>query len=229
MKKRPHISSEKVKHTYPILDMKNLLTIKFAGRMCRAEYWPRIILLSLLFTVFLFLEMAWDENYSQFAKMCILMQLYLGLVMTGMTTRRFHDVGVSGWRQLLIVLPPLAVLKWMQTLEEMRVWYAGLVFCCLLAVACAFVLLLLNSKPGGNKYGPNPKEGAGDRTNTDSVKSYLLAAEQGNADAQYNLGKCYLEGIGVEKDEAQAKRWLQKAADNGNTNAKALLQEPEQE
>ena len=36
-------------------------------------------------------------------------------------------------------------------------------------------------------------------------------AEQGDAAAQYELGKCYWCGDGVEKDLIQAARWLCKA------------------
>ncbi|MDO4440771.1 MAG: sel1 repeat family protein, partial [Moraxella sp.] len=37
-------------------------------------------------------------------------------------------------------------------------------------------------------------------------------AEQGNADAQFNLGNMYDNGNGVKQDYAQAVRWFRKAA-----------------
>jgi TPR repeat protein len=37
-----------------------------------------------------------------------------------------------------------------------------------------------------------------------------------NADAQYNLGLCYRNGVGVEKDDEKAVELYQKAADRGN-------------
>ena len=40
-------------------------------------------------------------------------------------------------------------------------------------------------------------------------------AEQGNADAQYNLGLMYYHGEGVRKDDKEAVKWLRKAADQG--------------
>ena len=49
----------------------------------------------------------------------------------------------------------------------------------------------------------------------EAVKWYRLAAEQGDADAQVELGLCYRKGIGVQKDLAEAKRWFQKAAKQG--------------
>ena len=42
-------------------------------------------------------------------------------------------------------------------------------------------------------------------------------AEQGDADAQYNLGYRYVTGIGVPQDRAEAVRWLRLAADQGHT------------
>lgn len=44
---------------------------------------------------------------------------------------------------------------------------------------------------------------------------YKLAAEQGYADAQYNLGYCYATGEGVSQDYSQAYFWFLIAADNG--------------
>ena len=42
------------------------------------------------------------------------------------------------------------------------------------------------------------------------------AAEQGDADAQNNLGLMYVTGCGVNRDEAEAVRWYRKAAEQGN-------------
>jgi len=41
------------------------------------------------------------------------------------------------------------------------------------------------------------------------------AAAQGNGQAQFNLGMCYKNGIGVEKDAKEAVAWLRKAAAQG--------------
>lgn len=47
------------------------------------------------------------------------------------------------------------------------------------------------------------------------VDLLLKAAHLGNARAQYNLGHQYLAGNFLEKDNGEAERWLQAAADNG--------------
>ncbi|MEW6160735.1 MAG: hypothetical protein AB1813_25170 [Verrucomicrobiota bacterium] len=50
-------------------------------------------------------------------------------------------------------------------------------------------------------------------------------AEQGSAQAQFDLGMRYLKGDGVEKDEAEARRWLEQAAKNDFQQAKKKLEE----
>lgn len=55
------------------------------------------------------------------------------------------------------------------------------------------------------------------------AKHYRKAAEQGFAQAQYELGNCYLLGKGVEQSETEAVKWLTKAAEQGNTDAMSLL------
>ena len=51
---------------------------------------------------------------------------------------------------------------------------------------------------------------------TYTVRQLLPLAEQGNSDAQNNLGNMYYEGRGVRKDEQEAVRWIKKAARQGN-------------
>src|SRR5689334_13332528 len=58
---------------------------------------------------------------------------------------------------------------------------------------------------------------------TTTMLEEYQAAEQGNTDAQCNLGGCYEYGIGVEKDEQKAVEWYQKAAELGNARAHYCL------
>ena len=48
-------------------------------------------------------------------------------------------------------------------------------------------------------------------------------ARQGNADAQGNLARMYLNGWGVKKDYAEAWKWAQKAAAQGNSDGQNVL------
>jgi len=52
---------------------------------------------------------------------------------------------------------------------------------------------------------------------------YRKAAEQGNANAQHNLGNCYYYGKGVEQDYTQAVYLYRKAAEQGNSDAQNAL------
>ena len=51
----------------------------------------------------------------------------------------------------------------------------------------------------------------------------LQLAEQGNADAQFNLGLMYYDGQGVRQDYAEALRWYRKAAEQGYAKAQYNL------
>lgn len=50
-----------------------------------------------------------------------------------------------------------------------------------------------------------------------------LAAEQGYADAMNWLGRCYIHGDGIEKNENVGMMWLAKAAANGHAISKAQM------
>jgi len=52
---------------------------------------------------------------------------------------------------------------------------------------------------------------------------FAKAAEQGDADAQYNIAIMHADGQGVPKDEAKAAEWYKKAAAQGHAKAKERL------
>lgn len=47
------------------------------------------------------------------------------------------------------------------------------------------------------------------------LKTAIKLAEQGNAEAQFNLGVMYANGEGVRQNKTTAKEWFGKACDNG--------------
>ena len=49
---------------------------------------------------------------------------------------------------------------------------------------------------------------------------YLKAGNSGNAEAQYKLGKAYKEGIGVEQNDEEARKWFNLAASQDHMLAK---------
>ena len=55
------------------------------------------------------------------------------------------------------------------------------------------------------------------------IEELRLAAEQGDADAQYELGRRYNKGEGVPPDGQETVRWLQLAAEQGHADAQLIL------
>src|SRR4051812_9361460 len=49
------------------------------------------------------------------------------------------------------------------------------------------------------------------------------AARAGIAEAEFRVGRCYLEGAGVPPSRADGVRWIERAATNGYIEAQALL------
>lgn len=84
-------------------------------------------------------------------------------------------------------------------------------------VASAFVALgayNLSGIPNG-RVSPNPER---------ALEMFHYAAVNfGDATAQYNLARMYLDGNGVAKDGQQAARWLYLAADKGHLESEAVL------
>jgi uncharacterized membrane protein YhaH (DUF805 family) len=109
---------------------------EFNGRARRKEYWF-FILFNLIISCVLSVVDVFLGTYSAAAGLGILTGLY-GLAVLlpgiGVTIRRLHDTGRSGW-WILIALVPLVG------------WIVLLVF------------MLLDSQPATNAYGPNPKAG----------------------------------------------------------------------
>ncbi|MGL6197016.1 MAG: DUF805 domain-containing protein [Thermoguttaceae bacterium] len=133
----------------------------FNGRARRSEYWKFTIsngvisfcilcLLPLLGLMFMFfvgmILRAMQVSYETFNTIVtiinlpmfifwiliiVIFNLYIIIPTIAVTARRLHDIGQSGWLQLITFVP-----------------FGGLIL---------FVLLILDSKPGANQYGPNPK------------------------------------------------------------------------
>ena len=56
-----------------------------------------------------------------------------------------------------------------------------------------------------------------------AYKCYVIAASNGFADGQFNLARCYEQGIGIEKDLQKAKQYYEEAAENGSDEAAERL------
>jgi hypothetical protein len=54
----------------------------------------------------------------------------------------------------------------------------------------------------------------------EAFKWFRLAAEQGEVEAQYYLGRCYENSLGVSQDKEEAMKWYRKAAEQGHQGAR---------
>ena len=82
------------------------------------------------------------------------------------------------------------------------------------------VLQITSPKPSYPPRFLRPPGKARDQGNPFRVPSLRTDAEQGDADAQVNLGVMYAIGLGVPQDDAEAVRWYRLSADQGNACAK---------
>src|SRR5690625_3055906 len=106
----------------------------FTERLSRKEY-----LVFLFFNIIIFFMLSLNDNgigtFNARTGVGVLSSIYwLAILIPSIAvgSRRLHDTGRTGWWLLLVVIPiigPLIVL----------------------------ILMLLDSKPGTNQYGPNPK------------------------------------------------------------------------
>lgn len=107
----------------------------FSGRARRREFWF-FTLFEFLFSLFVLavcyvISLAIGGIVMLLALVAIALTILPSLAVT---VRRLHDVGLSGWLYLLNLIPyvgPLIII----------------------------VITLLDSNPGQNQYGPNPKIG----------------------------------------------------------------------
>ena len=66
----------------------------------------------------------------------------------------------------------------------------------------------------------------GDGVDQDYSKAeywYQKSAEQGNPEAQHNLGVIYYKGEGVARNFEKAKYWFERLSDLGNADAQVLF------
>lgn len=66
-------------------------------------------------------------------------------------------------------------------------------------------------------------EGEVPRNTAEGMGWFYEAAMRNNAEAMYALSQGFERGVGVERDPALARYWLQRAADNGNAEARRAL------
>jgi uncharacterized membrane protein YhaH (DUF805 family) len=100
----------------------------FNGRARRKEYWMFVLFNFIFVVIANLLDYMFGTLYV-FSGIYALAMLIPGLAVS---VRRLHDVGKSGWMLLVVFIPVIG-----------GIWL--------------FVLTLLDSQPGNNQYGDNPK------------------------------------------------------------------------
>ena len=115
--------------------LKNYAT--FSGRARRKEYWMFFLISALISIVLTLLDILLG-TYSMEYEAGLFSGLYSLLILLpsiAVVVRRLHDTDRSGWWILISLIP-------------------------LIGVIVLFVFICLDSQPGTNRFGANPKEAA---------------------------------------------------------------------
>ena len=107
----------------------------FGGRARRKEYWY-FVLFNLIISIILAVVDNVTGSFSAEVGMGLLGGLYMLAVLIpgiAVSVRRLHDTDRSGWWLLIILVP-------------------------LIGAIVLIIFMVLDSTPGANQYGPNPKE-----------------------------------------------------------------------
>lgn len=102
--------------------------VTFTGRARRAEYWMFTLINVIICIVLYALAMQAESLFILYA----LYTLAVFLPSIAVSVRRMHDLGKSGWMVLIGLIPLIG----------------GIIL---------LVMFCMDSQPGDNEYGPNPK------------------------------------------------------------------------
>ena len=123
----------------------------FEGRARRTEYWMFV----LFNTIFTLVAIALDNilgitlQGTPYGLLYLLYALIVFIPSLALAIRRLHDVGKSGWMVLISLIPIIG-----------GIWL--------------LVLMVTDSQPGENEYGPNPKEVGDDYVPTKSEDNVVI-------------------------------------------------------
>lgn len=104
----------------------------FQGRARRKEYWMFTLFSSIIYTIFFIIFAKIMSSPDGYIITVVIYTLAVFFPTLAVTVRRLHDINRSGWWYLLNFIPVIGVL-------------------------IIFIFLLLDSTPGDNNYGENPK------------------------------------------------------------------------
>ncbi len=107
----------------------------FNGRARRKEYWM-FVLFNIIVSSVIGLILGLIEGFTGITGISYISYIYSLFILIptlAVSVRRLHDIGKSGWMQLLMLIPIIG-----------SIWL--------------LILDVKDSQPGANEYGPNPKE-----------------------------------------------------------------------
>lgn len=110
----------------------------FSGRAQRAEYWW-FVLFNIIISIVLGVVDGATGTFSPESGVGLLGGIYSLAVLLpglGVSIRRLHDTGRTGWWLLIALIPIIGLLV-------------------------VLVFMIFDSEPGENQYGPNPKSSGG--------------------------------------------------------------------
>ncbi|MCL2336888.1 MAG: DUF805 domain-containing protein [Firmicutes bacterium] len=134
----------------------------FGGRARRKEYWMFFlfnVIIAVIFGVLIGLSSVIGLRAlgGLFTIIIIIYGLAVLLPSLGVSVRRLHDTGRSAWWLLLVIVP--AVIVSIFTNAGLHGSLMGLIRLIYYVCEVVFIVLLcLDSQPGENQYGPNPKQ-----------------------------------------------------------------------
>lgn len=105
----------------------------FSGRARRREYWTFVLVNCLIALLLLTLGLTFGEDSPASNIMVTIFYLIMLVPNLSVSVRRLHDIGKSGWYMFLSLIPLIG----------------GLIL---------LIWSLMDSEPGENQYGKNPKE-----------------------------------------------------------------------
>ncbi|MFK5880876.1 MAG: DUF805 domain-containing protein [Sulfurospirillum sp.] len=100
----------------------------FSGRASRSEYWYFVLINTIITFILIAIGNTIGNNLLD-----TIYSLAVFIPTLAVTARRLHDIGKSGWWQLLLFVPILGFI-------------------------ILIIFLVKNSMPFENEYGPDPKE-----------------------------------------------------------------------
>ena len=113
--------------------------VNFSGRASRSEYWYFVLLnfiISMVFNIITFVlaSNGVSDGLTVVQVLSWLVSLALFLPGLGVSVRRLHDIGKSGWWLFIILIPCCIGLIWL------------------------FILMCKGSEMNENEYGPVPED-----------------------------------------------------------------------